>query len=79
MSTRADTIFEGNVLDRALGQIHIYSCATYCARVDSNTVILVVALGAGDDDVSAIANVKAVSVFAQAVARLVIDRHVGDG
>lgn len=60
-------------------QIHIYSYATYCARVDSNTVILVVAFGAGDDNVSAIANVKAVSVFAQAGARLVIDSHVGDG
>lgn len=63
MSTRAD-----RVLDRDVR-----------ARVDGHAVILVVDIGARDDDVGAIANVESVCVLAKGVARLVVDGHVGDG
>lgn len=49
-------------------------------RVNSDTVILVIDLGVGDDDIRARTNVEAVSVVtAGLVSRGVVDSHVPDG
>lgn len=54
--------------------------ATNRARVNSDAVVLVVNLSAGDDDVGAGANVEAISVLATVVIAIrVVDGHAGDG
>lgn len=49
------------------------------ARVDRNTIILVVDVCAGDDHVRAGADIKAIGVLTEGISSLVVDGHAGDG
>ena len=52
----------------------------YRSRIDRNTIILVVNIGACDDNVGARANVEAVRVLtASSIAGRIVDSHAGDG
>jgi hypothetical protein len=52
----------------------------YRSRIDRDTVVLVVNVGACDDDVGARANVEAVRVLtASSIPGRIVDSHAGDG
>lgn len=82
MATGANRVLEGDVLFSPVSvSLERSSCSTYRSRIDSNTVVLVIAFGPGDSDTGTLPDVEAVRVVAQliSVAGRVVDGHVGDG
>lgn len=81
VATRAETAAEGDVLYR-VNIFHHYRIRslTHLARVDSNTVVLVVNLGTVNGDTSALTDIKAIGVVsALGITLSIVNGHLVDG
>lgn len=82
MTAGADRVLKSNPLALPSANVLREESAkgyTHGPRIDSNTVILVVTIRTGDDNIRRAPNVEAVGVLALAVASRVVDGHAGDG
>jgi hypothetical protein len=58
----------------------VESLKTYCSRVDSNAIVLIVDFSSVNDDVRAGSDIEAIGVVTTcAVTSRIVDRHTGDG
>jgi hypothetical protein len=81
VSTGADTATESDILSTESAQCPIgeFYPNAYRSRVYSNTIILVIHIGAGDNHVSTTTNIETVCVMATStITGFIVNSHIGD-